>query len=219
MRAAVLAIALCGCNQLYGIEQTDIVVVHCMSDDFADGTIDPAIWTILEPTSPMQPIEQNGHVELTIPAQSADAYNGLISRPFDITGGSIVVKLTPGYLPGFTETTANLEASALSHYRTSIGVNTMTFSSNINNNRFTQVPVSYTAALQYLRYRHDADAMQIVFETSPDRTTWTEQHRAPEPYSPSAAQLTLVVGGFQTPPETSTASYDDVQVEADNCEP
>ena len=220
---ATAVVLLAGCNQFYGLTETTSrdgavdATNFCFGDDFEDGVIDTAKWTVIYPgTTPLPVIETGG--ELTMPIDAGvNFYNGVVSVPFDMTDAVLVVRMTPALLGGFTDTEANLDASALAHYLTTIGNNHMNMKGVINNNAEVNLQLPYGTDLGFVRYRHVSADMVIHFETSPEAIDWTLRRTSPVPYRVTAAQLTLLAGGFQTPPEASVARYASVQLEAATC--
>lgn len=225
MRLAAAAVLTAGCNQLYGLDGTrpapppDAPVIRCFSDDFEDGVIDPERWTEIGAGAMPMPSEADGQLQFVIPMGVAQAYNGLVSVPFDLTGGTLSLQMTPAIIIGFTEIYAVLDGGGLSELSARVGVNQMVIDAVINNNKVATKMVPYSADLGHVRFRHDATTSSFHIETSPDGAMWTEQIAAMSPYRPLGAQLTLIVGGYQMPPMDSIARYDNVRHEAPGCVP
>jgi hypothetical protein len=64
-------------------------------------------------------------------------------------------------------------------------------------------------AHKYLRIRHDAVADQVVWETSPDSATWTEQRRVARPFLLAAVRAEIEGGTYRVETDPGEAIIDD----------
>src|SRR5207248_8401654 len=121
-----------------------------------------------------------------------------------------VQEATPTPTPSMPTTNATANDS------TGITVNdttgqTLLFQLNIGGQKFS-TGIAYNPSLQrFWRFRHDAPAHLIIFETSPDSVTWTEQFRAALPANQAALIAELSAGTFK-PTAPSEALFDNFLV-------
>jgi hypothetical protein len=85
---------------------------------------------------------------------------------------------------------------------------TLLFQINAGGSKFS-TGVPYDPSLQrFWRFRYDAPARQIVFETSPDGATWTQQFSATLPADQTALIAELSAGTFKATASPSEALFD-----------
>jgi uncharacterized repeat protein (TIGR01451 family) len=85
---------------------------------------------------------------------------------------------------------------------------TLLFEINVGGQKFS-VGIAYDPAQQrFWRFRHDAPAHQIIFETSPDAAVWTERFRATLPADQTQLIAELSAGTFRPSPAPVEALFD-----------
>ncbi|HZT60235.1 MAG TPA: LamG-like jellyroll fold domain-containing protein [Pyrinomonadaceae bacterium] len=85
---------------------------------------------------------------------------------------------------------------------------TLLFEINVGGQKFS-VGIAYDPARQrFWRFRHDAPAHQIIFETSPDAVNWTEHFRATLPANQTQLIAELSAGTFRPTPQPAEALFD-----------
>ncbi|HEX3557712.1 MAG TPA: FG-GAP-like repeat-containing protein, partial [Pyrinomonadaceae bacterium] len=85
---------------------------------------------------------------------------------------------------------------------------TLLFELNIGGQKFSTGLAYDPAQHRFWRFRHDAPARVIIFETSPDAATWTERFRATLPPDQTSLIAELSAGTFRPSPRPVEALFD-----------
>jgi hypothetical protein len=164
------------------------------------------------------------------------SYNGLVSaRPLDLNSTPVVsvevVQATQGagaqtlFGLGCDEdnwlrfdvqdstatsslTSSATPASAKGGTLNDVSGQTLLFQINVGGSKFS-TGVTYNPSLQrFWRFRFDAPARLVIFETSPDDATWTQQFSAALPADQTALIAELSAGTFKATASPSEALFD-----------
>jgi hypothetical protein len=132
------------------------------------------------------------------------------TREIDWTGGVVSATIVQGPNPA---TEASLSLAVLAQTpgwaRTTVSAGNLYFQSEntgVTSGTFiTFDPVAH----KVVRIRHDAGPDQIVWETSPDGATWTEQRRVARPFALAAARAEIEGGTYRVETDSGEAIVDD----------
>ncbi len=206
------------------------------SDDFNSSTRDPNKWNLgilTQPPTAFDPLvnvaQINGQLVITPLAQvSGLHYNGYVSaNSFDLRGGSVSVELVQA-ASGGADTIFAIGSDVDNFYRFMVhiagpvptpggrdgierpsdtAVAQLLFQVNVGG-VLTALSIPYDpVAHRFMRFRHEALANAIVFETSPDNIAFTERHRVVLSRSVSALTAELSAG-TSSPTNPGTAVFD-----------
>ncbi|HYP01138.1 MAG TPA: S8 family peptidase, partial [Pyrinomonadaceae bacterium] len=168
-----------------------------LADDFHDGVIDPAMWTAHDPASPTIVAEQNGRIEVT-PQPNTIGYNGLrTAASFDFRDKTLQVEVHPASQAGAVWTFFGLDLDAGNNLVFAVGANVFTCDATING-VLDRTQLNWDATIRYWRYRHDADAGTISFDTSADGATWTTRKTVAAGFPIHSARATFGAGASGT---------------------
>lgn len=206
------------------------------SDDFNSPTRDPNKWNLgllTQPPTSFDPLvnvaQINGQLVITPLAQvSGLHYNGYVSaNSFDLRGGSVSVELVQAATGG-ADTIFAIGSDSDNFYRfmvhtagpvpttsgrdgiekpSNTAVAQLLFQVNVGG-VLTALSIPYDPlAHRFMRFRHEAPANAIVFETSPDNIAFVERHRVVLSRSVSALTAELSAG-TSSPTNPGTAVFD-----------
>lgn len=194
------------------------------SDDFDDGTRDATKWNvgILSRTAsnfdPLMPIaEQNGRFMVSPRAsQTGSLYSGYVSAAaWDLTNSAATVELVQKAL-GNSATIFSVGTDKDNWYSLRGKANTLYLESR-RLGTTTSVSISYNAAtMRFWRIRHDASTDTIVFETSPDGTTWTARQTVARQIAITAIRIELIAGTGESIATPGSALFDNLKFAANS---
>ncbi len=187
--------------------------VSTLFDDFNDNALDSSKW-VVAPANGVSVLEQNRRLEITPPA-SATGYNGYYSAPtVNLTNGRASVEVVQSTAPVYgIETYFLLSDSATGNYLLfATGGGNFLFQ-DMTNGAMSRAVIPYSASYRFWRFRHDATADQIVWETSADGIIWVAQRRAARGFSITALQVELIAGKYTASTPASAAVFDNLRVD------
>lgn len=155
-----------------------------------------------------------GRLTVTTLANANGLHHGGLAtaRTLPMMCGSVRVELVQAAAGASSDTTLSIAVDAGRFYRATVEGTALVFGAN--NGAMTQTAIAYDPAQhRHLRIRHDCPTDSVVFETSPDKTTWTVRRTVPRDVDLRAAHVELEAGTFQST-ASSQAIFDDVHVEA-----
>ena len=183
-----------------------------MADNFDDNVINPLMWTTPDQTSPTTVAEQNGRIEVTLQPNTA-GYNSLgLAGAFDIRDKTLQVELQTASQAGWVETYFQLYYDSSNYFLFDTGAGSFTCDAWVNGVRDRTV-LNWDGS-RFWRYRHDADANTISFETSADGTTWTTRKTVAVAFPLSAVRASIGAGAWGTGNAApGTATFDNLRLE------
>ena len=104
------------------------------------------------------------------------------------------------------------DADSLSSDGSSSADQTLFFQLNLGGDKFTASVTYDPVQHRFWRFRHDAPARLVVFETSPDFVAWTERFRAQLPADQAALIAELSAGTTRATPSPGEALFDNFLV-------
>jgi hypothetical protein len=189
------------------------------SDVFNDNAVDPSLWTVLNTASLTTLREQNQRLEITLQPNTA-AYNGVTSVPqTDFWNKTLSVEIPQATNAGgaWAETYFRLIRNDTNYFHLVItGANTFVLDAMTNGVRdrssFTGYsPVTY----RFWRFRHNAAAHTLNFESSADGNTWTTLKTAKVNFPLDNMRVILMAGAWGTGNYTpGMAVYDNLKLES-----
>jgi hypothetical protein len=179
-----------------------------VTDDFEDGTIDGAKWTVDGATVE----ETGGMLEITPPADTVNADVRLASSgTFDLRGCSIDVEVVD-VLPASTVGPTTLKAVAAGNenwLRIGVVASAISFSRKVNGFNDYLIEIPYDPG-PHRHWRISEDAGTASFWTAPDGEQWTLQFEAPTPSFASAVKVQISAGTYTGVADPGTARFDSV---------
>jgi hypothetical protein len=143
-----------------------------MADDFNDNLLHPLMWVESTPSSPTMVAEQNSRIEVT-PQPNTAGYNGLeLGGTLDFRDKTLQVEVQPASQAGAVYTYFKLYLDDNNHFIISSGAGSFFCDATVNG-VLDRTLLSWDTTIRYWRFRHDADADTVSFDTSADGTTWT----------------------------------------------
>lgn len=189
-------------------------------DDGFTGGIDPNQWTfrvVNEGPAAFDPAVQvsgnGGQVTISPRASTAGLHhNGLTSaRTFPMMCGLASVELVKAAVGTQTDTTFAVSVNQGNWYRATVEGTTLSFGSS-SGGAVTTTNVAYSASEhRHLRIRHDCPTDTIVWETSPDGTTWTSRRTLARSVDLRAAYVELEAGTYGPEGAPGQAIFDNVR--------
>ena len=113
---------------------------------------------------------------------------------------------------GASEPTATTKTQAESQANNSSTVQTLLFQLNLGGDKFSASVTYDPAQHRFWRFRYDATARLIIFETSPDFVAWTERFRAQLPSNQTALIAELSAGTSRASSNPGEALFDNFLV-------
>ena len=113
---------------------------------------------------------------------------------------------------GASEPAGATKAHAESRAGDSASEQTLLFQFNLGGDKFTASVTYDPAEHRFWRFRHDAPARQVIFETSPDFVVWTERFRARLPADQTALIAELSAGTRRASANPGEALFDNFLV-------
>jgi hypothetical protein len=184
--AGSLVVAVSGCAT-----ETPI----CSVDTFSGAAIDPAHWTLLQP-SHTDVTQQAGHLAIALPA-SSNTLDGVQSvGTYDLTGGSLEIHVVR-YLTPSVDVRSAFVITLDAGNQLLLGVHDQSFQfqSRINGVDSTPPQIGFDPKVAYFRLRHDPSADLMLYETRTDRGEWVVQSSEPR-------RLPITALGVQLEAET-----------------
>jgi CSLREA domain-containing protein len=207
------------------------------SDDFSGGPDpDPSKWAkgiLTNPSSAFDPLVgvflQGGllHIQPRAGANGS-SFSGLVSvRPIDLNSTPVVsVEVVQASEGDGAQTFFGLGADAENWARfvvqgeseptatttkradNSSTAQTLLFQMSVGGDKFSASVTYDPAQHRFWRFRHDAPARLVIFETSPDSANWTERFRAQLPANQTALIAELSAGTSRASSNPSEALFD-----------
>jgi hypothetical protein len=184
-----------------------------MGDNFNDNLLDPRMWTPLYTDSPVTVAEQNQRIELTLSPNTA-GYNGIVSAsPFDFRDRILQVEVPQtASQAGWVETYFQLYLDDNNYYTISSSNNMFACDVWVNGVR-DRAGFSWNGN-PFWRFRHNADANTVSFETSANGTTWTTLKTVAAPFALNSMRARLISGAWGTGNAApGTAIFDNFRIE------
>ncbi|HEX8148633.1 MAG TPA: Calx-beta domain-containing protein [Pyrinomonadaceae bacterium] len=113
---------------------------------------------------------------------------------------------------GAAEPTAATKAHAEGRAESSSAEQTLLFQLNLGGEKFSASVTYDPAQHRFWRFRHDAPARLVIFETSPDSVAWTERFRAQLPADQAALIAELSAGTSRASSNPGEALFDNFLV-------
>jgi hypothetical protein len=216
----IVVVTLAGCNQIFGLNDPVTFVDasrpadagvpvfgDCIVDPF--DTLDPAVWTRIVPNVGLQVAATGGELALEGAATTAGE-DGVISRSFDLTGGSVEVKLTDSV------TQADVSASLTIAADDGDGVFTISRNKDLLIVSIQRPGVSSGTSgaitAPFWRVLHDEPADRLRFEFSSDGSTYVQLH---ETIAPGVSSMKVSLSAqFSIASAEDRVAFDDAKVTA-----
>ncbi|MDQ1613085.1 MAG: aqualysin 1 [Pyrinomonadaceae bacterium] len=183
-----------------------------MADNFDDNSINPLMWATPDQTSPTTVAEQNGRIELTLQPNTA-GYNALgLGGTFDFRDKTLQVEVQTASQAGWVETYFQLYLDGSNYFLFDTGAGSFTCDAWINGVR-DRTLLNWDGS-RFWRFRHDADAGTISFETSMDNVTWATRKTIVVPFALNAVSSSVGAGAWGTGNGApGTAAFDNFRLE------
>ncbi|HEY0098041.1 MAG TPA: S8 family serine peptidase [Pyrinomonadaceae bacterium] len=167
-----------------------------MADNFDDNLINPAMWATPDQTSPTIVSELNGRIEVMLQPNIA-AYNALhLARTFDFRDKTLQVEVQPASQAGGVETSFQLYFDNSNYFIFGAGAGSLTCDALVNGVR-DRTSLDWDDS-RFWRFRHDADANTVNFETSMDGTTWATRKTVTPAFPLNTLRAALAAGASGT---------------------
>jgi hypothetical protein len=184
------------------------------ADNFNDNSIDSARWTkaTVETQNVLVTVlEQNARIEIAPLAATAGLnYNALRTvSTFNLTGGSVVVKVPQLAAGGNANTGLYVELDANNYYAFVTEAGTLYRKKRVaavNNSD----SVAYSAVNHlWWRIRHNPSDDTIKWDTSTNGASWTTLRSATREFAITAVKVEMVAGTYESTATPGTAFFDD----------
>ncbi|HEX8128204.1 MAG TPA: S8 family peptidase, partial [Pyrinomonadaceae bacterium] len=167
-----------------------------VADNFDDNLINSAMWTTTEPASPTTIAEQNGRIEVTLQPNTA-GYNSLSTQGLDFRDKTLQVELVqPTSQGGWVETFFQLSLDSNNYFLFDTGAGSFVCDAWINGVR-DRSGFNWDGS-RFWRFRHDADAGTVSFDTSMDGVTWATRKTIAIAFPLSSMKSALGAGAWGT---------------------
>ncbi len=186
------------------------------TDNFNDNSLNTSLWQVLNPAAYVTVREQNQHIEMTLQPNTA-SYNGLISVPqINFWNETLSVEIPQATNVGgaWAETYFRLIRNDSNYFHVVItGANTFVCDA-VTNGVMDRTNFNYTAANRFWRFRHNAAANTMNFESSADGATWTTLKTVKVNFPLDNMRTILFAGAWGTGNSTpGSAVFDNLKLE------
>jgi len=195
---AIAAISLAGCDHLLQLEDikpnrdapaSDArpdtppdglpdapAEVLCSGDDFNHSPIDVTVWPTVFNNAPSSVVDDGAQLVFTLGSNAPAKYSGVITDYRDFSHMRTVIEVDQ--VPGMVGATVELAWRNMNGDRLDIYVDgNSIFFGQMTGSGPDEFGTTYDPTqMRWWQIRHDAGAVDVAFDTSPDGVTWTKQH-------------------------------------------